>query len=47
MKLVDVEFAKIIAWLKANRLQASTDRKGATTIRPRLPKKSRLTGERR
>lgn len=41
----DIEFAKILAWLRSYGLEASTYRNGSTEIRARKPKRSRLTGE--
>ena len=44
MKL-DQEFAKLIAWLRANKLEAHTTKADPLRICRRHPRKSRLTGE--
>lgn len=43
----DQDFARLIRWLKANGLEASTRSNDPLVIRKRTPRKSRLTGEAR
>lgn len=44
VKAIDIEFGRIVAWLRKNRLQCHTDRAGKSVIRIRAPRRSRLTG---
>lgn len=43
--MTDQAFAKLIAWLKRNNLEAITTARDPLVIRRRRPKKSRLTGD--
>lgn len=45
MSRLDQTFALIVRWPQANGLEAHTCRLGRTTVTPRRPKRSRLTGE--
>ena len=41
----DEEFAEFIAWLKVNKMEAHTTRGQTLIVKPRRPKRSRLTGK--
>lgn len=45
--MTDAAFAKLIAWLQLNNLEAITTARDPLVVRRRRPKHSRLTGERR